>query len=332
MRILQSPFTDIATNLAIEEVLLDETDVLGPSLLFSRNGPAVVFGKNQNAWREARPRRLAASGIVAARRNSGGGTVYHDQGNLNFSFILPREIFNRERQFRVLLRALDRLGVRAELSRDTSLTVGGRKISGSAFALRATTGLHHGTLLFSADLEALTRAIQPPDWSVEGRGIESIRLPVANVSELAPEVTEARWIERLGAEAWIEWGNGVAPEWVGAETVNPSAVAEKRGHWIDDSWVWDGSPPCGISARGPLSSGAEAKIRLSVRAGRIEDVRLESSAGLPPGALLAAAWTGRRLRAELPLPPALPPGWSDFLIGFLNGDVYSSALNAAPKG
>lgn len=333
MRILVSTVADIATNLAIEEVLLGEVGVRGPALLVSRNRPSVVFGRNQNAWREAAPGRLAAPGIRAARRSTGGGTVYHDEGCLNFSFVLPRPAFDRDRQFRLLLRVLAELGVRAERVRDTSLAVAGLKVSGNAFTLRRDAALHHGTLLFSSDLAAMRRALASPAWTVTGRGIPSIRMPVANLRDLAPEATESRWIERLGEAALAEWGGGSLAEWGPADSVDPEAVARHRAKWLEWDRVWGGSPPCQIEGRAVLPAHGAVHATVALRGGRIQRVRLRAESGLAPEAQVAAAWTGCRFDPEtLPNPPVADPEWAFFLICFSRGEAYLSPSERSHRG
>jgi len=326
MRIVTSPFTDVGTHLAIEEALLDEAEGSGPALLLYRNRRAVVFGKNQNAWREARPGLLAAEGIAAARRSSGGGTVYHDEGNLNYSLILPRAMFHRDRQFRMLLRTLSGLGLDAELCDGTSLCAGGRKFSGNAFALRRTAGLHHGTFLLSSDLDALARALEPPVWSVSGRGVPSIRRPIVNLSQIAPEITSDRLMARLGEEFVAEWGDGSRPGRVSAETIRPAAVAANRAHWTSREWVWGQSPPACIRGEAVWPGGCAVSVTVQVTAGKVTRVSLTASNSEAPEAQVAEAWLGQSfppegLSADL---PRVDTAWAGFLHCFLRGDVYDA--------
>jgi lipoate-protein ligase A len=323
MRIVPSPFTDIGRHLELEEILLDEAASRGPALLLYRNRRAVVFGKNQNAWREARPGRLAEMGVETARRSSGGGTVYHDEGNLNFSLILPRAEFNRERQFRVLLRTLSRLGLQAELRDGTSLCAGGLKFSGSAFALRRTAALHHGTFLLSSDLNAISRALEPPAWTVTGRGVASIRRPIVNLSQAAPDITADRLTARLIEECVVEWGEGLRPEVVGAESLRLVSEAD-RERWTAQDWAWGHSPDSILRGEARLPGPGPVSVQVAITGGRVQRVTLEAVGGAAPGAELSEAWTGRPFTPEgLPLNGFGPDdGWAVFLRCFLRGDAY----------
>jgi lipoate-protein ligase A len=317
MRVLSSPFRDIGRNLELEDLLLGQAADRGPALLLSRNRPAVVFGKNQNAWREARPGRLADRGVETARRDSGGGTVYHDEGNLNFSLILPRADFHRDRQFRVLLRTLERLGLRAELRDGTSLCAGGFKFSGSAFVLRRNAALHHGTFLVSSDLAALSQALEPPAWNVEGRGVPSLRMPVANLARLAPEITAERLAARLVEECAVEWGDGLPLERMDAAPLLPPGESGER--WTARDHAWGRSPDSTLRLTALVPGLGPACVSVEVAGGRVLRAEL-----VPGGFDLTAAWVGRPFAPDsLPIaPPGLDPAVSGFLNCFLRGDPY----------
>lgn len=319
MRVLSSPFRDIGRHLELEELLLAQAPDRGPALLLYRNRRAVVFGKNQNAWREARPGRLADLGVETARRDSGGGTVYHDEGNLNFSLVLPRADFHRDRQFRVLLRTLDRLGLRAELREQTSLCAGGFKFSGSAFVLRRNAALHHGTFLVSSDLAALSHALEPPAWSVAGRGVLSIRMPVANLTQLAPEITTERLEARLVGECAVEWGDGRPIERADAASLLPPGARPER--WTAREHAWGRSPDSTLRMEAVLPVLGAVRVSVEVATARVR------SADLDPGGFdLAAAWVGKLFGSDT-LPTTLPgldPAWTGFLNCFLRGATYDA--------
>lgn len=181
--------TDPWLNLAREEYLLDH--LLPDQAVFYlwQNQNTVVIGKNQNPWRECQVKLLEQENGKLARRTSGGGAVFHDLGNLNFTFVVPREIYNLERQLGVILQACHQLGLAAQFQGRNDLTIQGRKFSGNAFCLRASTALHHGTLLVSADLDKLTRYLQVSQEKMQAKGIVSVRSRVINLSECQPTLT-----------------------------------------------------------------------------------------------------------------------------------------------
>ena len=188
MRVVYSSSRDVYENLAAEESLLDAAPS-EPVVLIYRNTPAVVIGKNQNPWRECSVSRLDALGVKLARRITGGGTVFHDAGNLNIACILPRAMYRRDEVLRLTINGLARLGIVAEIAGSTSLAVDGRKISGNAFCYRRDHVLHHGTLLWDADLEKLRAALVPDLPDIETRAVASVPMPVANLRTASPAIS-----------------------------------------------------------------------------------------------------------------------------------------------
>jgi len=243
VRVVVSNRTDVYENLAAEEVLLDSAPV-EPVVLVYRNAPAVVIGKNQNPWRECSVSRLEALGVRLARRITGGGTVFHDAGNLNIACILPRAMYRRDEVLQLTINSLARLGVVANITGSTSLAVDGRKISGNAFCYRRDHVLHHGTLLWEADLEKLRAVLVPDLPDIETRAVSSVPMPVANLRMLLPGHT----IESLADEVI----SGLAEAWGAAER---NDQLPELGDRVDRLKTWDwiyGSTPdftCRIEGR-----------------------------------------------------------------------------------
>lgn len=197
MWLVQSGYRNVWDNLALEEVLFQDAASARGFLLFYTNRPAVVMGRNQNPWRECRVEGLKNRGIALARRISGGGTVYHDEGNLNYGLILPRGLYQRERCFAWILASLHACGIPAVRQGSTSLGVGKHKISGSSFAYRGDAVLHHGTLLLHAHLDRLHRALQLPEVSISDHAVLSDPAPVKNLLDIQPRLTAEALISVL---------------------------------------------------------------------------------------------------------------------------------------
>jgi lipoate---protein ligase len=171
----------IYEHLAMEDYLFNQ---IIPSFLIYINSPVVVIGKHQNPWRETDPLKYPF-----ARRQSGGGAVYHDKGNLNYSFILPKELYNRDWIFSGVRKVLNNLGIHAYLSPAYALFCRGKKISGSAFRQNSKMVLHHGTLLIQTDLDQMKKALLSPYTITDNKSTRSNPSNVLNLTELKPGLT-----------------------------------------------------------------------------------------------------------------------------------------------
>lgn len=176
-------------NLAIEEHLLERVQRDQCVLYLWQNQNTVVIGKNQNPWKECRVDLLEKEGGKLARRISGGGAVFHDLGNLNFSFLVDKEKFHIPSQLEVILSAVRKLGINAQFSGRNDLVVDGRKFSGNAFCYRKHSALHHGTILVSLDYHKMVRYLQVPQQKIQSKGIDSVRSRVINLADINPGIT-----------------------------------------------------------------------------------------------------------------------------------------------
>lgn len=181
--------TDAFYNLGIEQHLLDLVPLNSCILYLWQNKNTVVIGKNQNCWKECRMQELADDGGVMVRRLSGGGAVYHDLGNLNFTFLTRKEDYDVSKQLDVILTALHSLGIAAEKSGRNDLHVGGRKFSGNAFYDNGARCFHHGTLMVDVDKEKLGKYLQVSPGKLSGKGVDSVQARVVNLKELQPTLT-----------------------------------------------------------------------------------------------------------------------------------------------
>ena len=181
--------TDPYENLAVEKVLMDGLKPGQAMLYLWQNLNTVVIGKNQNAWLECRTSLLQDEGGRLARRLSGGGAVYHDLGNLNFTFCMCKEDYDLDKQLEVIRRACTLAGIQAEKSGRNDLLAGGRKFSGNAFYQDKVHAYHHGTLMVDVDKDKLGRYLSPPKAKLQAKGVASVRSRVVNLRELSPALT-----------------------------------------------------------------------------------------------------------------------------------------------
>ncbi|CEG23478.1 Lipoate-protein ligase LplJ [Planococcus massiliensis] len=268
--------TDPRINLAIEEYLLKTMDVEKDSfLLFYINEPSIIIGKNQNTAEEINTDYVDSNGIHVVRRLSGGGAVYHDLGNLNYSFITVDD-GNSFRNFRKftepVVQALQSLGVDAELSGRNDLMVAGRKISGNAqFSTRGRM-FSHGTLMFDTEVDAVVSALKVSKEKIESKGIKSIRSRVANISEFLEEpmtVTEFRAAilnSLFEGEANVKYWELTDEDWANIHALS----AERYGNW---DWNYGKSPKFNMkhSHRFPVGG---IDVRLQVEGGAIKDANI----------------------------------------------------------
>ena len=181
--------TDPHENLAAEKILMDALQPGEAMLYLWQNLNTVVIGKNQNAWLECRTSLLSDEGGKLARRLSGGGAVFHDLGNLNFTFLMCKEDYDLDKQVTVIQRACALAGIRAEKSGRNDLLAEGRKFSGNAFYQDKVHAYHHGTLMVNVDKDKLGRYLSPPKAKLEAKGVASVRSRVVNLTELSPALT-----------------------------------------------------------------------------------------------------------------------------------------------
>lgn len=267
-RILLTGDTNPYANLAREEALL-LSGAADATLFLWQNQNTVVIGMGQNAWSECRTALLAEEGGLLARRTTGGGAVFHDLGNLNFSFIVPREAYDLSRQLSVVQNAVRSFGIDCAFSGRNDLEVSGRKFSGNAFRFTKDGALHHGTLLVSADMEKLSRYLQVSPQKLSTRGVQSTRSRVCNLADFAPVTIEAL------SEAMRE---AFQAEYGPAETEDTSVRTPPEGMRglmeRNASWDWNyGATPSFDASFAYRFAWGGVELQLTLRKGRIETCR-----------------------------------------------------------
>ena len=195
--LLISDSNDPSLNLALEEYLLGK----GINCIYLWcNEPTIVIGRNQNPYRECNLPKLEEDHVHLERRRSGGGAVYHDLGNLNFTIISHKTADAVERNFAFVAEVLGHFGIDARVSGRNDLEVDGLKISGSAFFEDGEVFCHHGTLLVDVDMTRLSEYLIPSKLKLESKGIDSVRARVANLSDFCDGITVSEVIEAFKSE------------------------------------------------------------------------------------------------------------------------------------
>ncbi|MDD3153678.1 MAG: lipoate--protein ligase [Victivallaceae bacterium] len=267
MKLIYNPCTDPAYNLAFEQIAM--TALSGPVFLLWRNRPAIIVGRNQNTLAEIDSEYVEHQGIAVVRRNTGGGAVYHDLGNVNYSFIGdcggPFDSFAPFAE--PVIAALGKMGVDAVFSGRNDILVDGRKVSGSAKCFHGGRVLFHGTLLFDVDLNVLGRALTPDPCKIASKGIASVRSRVANLKEFLPKESVETFLEKMRkliAEAFFAPGFEPPRAEMVAEA---EALAESKYR----SWQWNYGSSCkyGFSRRGYFAGVGSIAAHLEIQRGEI---------------------------------------------------------------
>lgn len=273
--IVVSPSFDPWTNLALEEHLLGQIREASMILYLWRNEHTVVIGRNQNAWRECRTELLELEGGRLARRLSGGGAVYHDLGNCNFTFLASPRSYDFDRQIGVLVRALRDLGISASFGGRNDIFVQGRKISGNAFYSGKAGRYHHGTILMDVDMERLTRYLQPSKAKLEAKGVTSVRSRVANLREFVPSLTMDDLQRAIRDAFHREFGDG--PECDAAVFLSDPSMRRLREKYAGREWIY-GRTPVFDAEIGRRFDWGEIQIGMTVARGVITECRVFSDA------------------------------------------------------
>ncbi|MEL3962253.1 lipoate--protein ligase [Lysinibacillus endophyticus] len=268
--------TDPRINLAIEEYVLKNMDIEKDDyLLFYINQPSIIIGKNQNTIEEINTDYVEDKGIIVVRRLSGGGAVYHDLNNLNFSFLTKDDgdSFHNYKKFtQPVVDALKKLGVDAELSGRNDILAEGRKVSGNAQYATRGRMFSHGTLLFKTDIDAVASALKVKKDKIESKGIKSVRSRVGNISDFLkePMTVEEFRMEILksifGGEENIQYYELTDEDWEKIHTLSK----ERYQTW---EWNYGKSPRFNIQKTHRFPSGG-IDIRLEVNKGIIEEAKI----------------------------------------------------------
>lgn len=261
-------------NLAVEECLLQLAQDRCILYLW-QNENTVVIGKNQNPWQECRLGLLEQEGGKLARRLSGGGAVYHDGGNLNFTFLMPREIYDVPRQLGVIREAVGSFGLEVVASGRNDLLVGGGKFSGNAFYKTATSAYHHGTLLVAADMEKLGRYLSPSKVKLQSKGVDSVRSRVVNLSDLCGGITVATLARALEAAFAREYGGQVdCLTEADLDAGKIAALQERNGSW---DWKFGRKMPFDGEVEGRFAWGC-VQLQLQIQQGSIQAAKVYTDA------------------------------------------------------
>ncbi|HZJ88471.1 MAG TPA: lipoate--protein ligase [Sphaerochaeta sp.] len=270
--IIISTSHDCAANLAGEALLIEaEYDRV---LYLWENDPCIVVGRYQNAWAECNLQKMREDNVQLVRRQSGGGAVYHDRGNLIFTFIENKETASEEENFDLLIAALARVGVTAEHSGRNDVTMDGKKISGNAFQKTRTKFCHHGTLLVHGDLLVMDDYLTPSSTKLASKAVQSVAARVGNLSEQVPSITISQVKEAFIEEFIARYGES---EIIAIDYSSDPAAQERYDLFGNYDSILKRSPPFSHQISHRFNWG-EVTVELLVRAAVIERATIYSDA------------------------------------------------------
>ena len=280
LKIIRTNKTNPYENLALEEHLTmnaAEGEVL---LYLWQNAHTIVIGRNQNPWRECNVEAIKRDGIYLARRLSGGGAVYHDMGNLNFTFIARDELFDVERQTDVILLACRLLGINAIKTGRNDLTVDEKKFSGHAYFSSKGYNYHHGTIMMDVNAEDLSNYLNVPDSKLKSKGVASVRSRVTNLRDY---INDDR-LSNAGTSVRIEAMKNMlvlaAEKVYGAEAMQiarPEAPKELVDKYTSEEWRLGTRIPFEKDIIHRFDWG-EVEVQLEMKGEYIKDAKIYSDA------------------------------------------------------
>ncbi len=278
-----------AENLAVEEYITMNTPKKCVVLFLWQNAHTIVIGRNQNANAELDVTSFRRDGGTLVRRLSGGGAVYHDTGNLNFTFMADRNWYDISKQVDVILHAVRHFGIPAEKNGRNDITSDGKKFSGNAYYRSGRHCYHHGTLLVSADQDRMMHYLTPSKEKLISKGVPSVRSRVINLCDKRPELTVEALKQAMissfetiyGAEAAV----GSLQEWKDGRPVLQFSFTEEFEHHVhernaffsSDAWTLGRNVRCNVSRKARFDWG-EAEICLDVDDDEVRDCIIYSDA------------------------------------------------------
>lgn len=264
-----SPSKDGWQNLAQDEWFLDTMKPDDVLLYFYVNQNAVIIGKNQNPWKECDIASMERDGVQLVRRISGGGAVYHDEGNLNFSFIVGKDVYDVPRQLEVILKAVRSFGISCEFSGRNDLLADGKKFSGNAFCARGELRQHHGTLLLNSDLGRLQNYLHPDPKKLKAKGVDSVRSRVGNL-----DIDRDAMLSAIRVAFEDQYGAVTDLAFSAEEMAKVVPYYEKQSSW---AWRMGKTPAFDLELSERFAWGG-IELQLTLKDGYVQEAKVFSDA------------------------------------------------------
>ncbi len=279
-RILISESTNPWFNLAVEDTIFRSMPADQRVLFLWRNADTVVIGRAQNPWRECRTERMEQDRVKLARRQTGGGAVFHDLGNTNFTFMAAKPEYDKEVSTSIVLSGLAKLGINGLANGRNDLVLedeqGIRKFSGSAYRETLDRGFHHGTLLLSADLNRLGDYLNPDEKKLQAKGITSVKSRVINLDTVKQDIDHQQVCDAIMQSYQDYYQESVDVEYISPQHFQDLPGFEDKFAY-QSSWDWNfgQTPPFTHSLDERFTWGG-VEILLDVKKGTIEQAHIFS--------------------------------------------------------
>ena len=274
MRYLRNHSTNVYYNMAFDEYALEQLPLDEPLFYLWQNRSAVIIGINQNAYAEVDIDYLHQHDIALARRITGGGAVYHDLGNLNYTIVGRSADIERDypQYARHMMQALRALGVETELSGRNDILVDGRKVSGYAKRVYKDRLMVHGTLMFDVDIEHLTHALTPPSDKLITKGIASVKSRVANLKDYLPNITSTQELSQALEQHLSHQYQD--EEYLLTEEQRSEIAAIAQRKFATPEWIYGRAPSNAITYSRRLPCG-NVEVHLNIKRGHIESILID---------------------------------------------------------
>lgn len=273
-KVLLSNTTNPSINLAIEEYLIHALEVNEIILFLWQNENTVVIGRNQNPWKECNYNKLEADGGALVRRLSGGGAVYHDLGNLNYTILSKKRENSIKENINIIIDALSAMGINAVFSGKNDILVDDMKISGNAYYEEDNKLCHHGTLLINANISKLSQYLLVSKLKLQSKGIDSVKSRVVNLKEIDGSITVERTKQELIKAFFNKYNKGETQIIDEAFIDSAKTFVDKYQSW---GWNFGSSPEFNISLENRFKWGG-FELNLAVKDGVIKEASIYTDA------------------------------------------------------
>lgn len=316
---LEFPSSNPYFNLAFEQYVFDCLDKAESYFALWQNDNSIIVGKNQNTVEEINAGFVKERDVKVARRLSGGGAVYHDLGNLNFTFIADAKNADKlDLKFFCLpiKKALAAIGIKAEIGGRNDITIDGKKFSGNAQYVKDGRIMHHGTIMFSSDLQVLSQALSVDNEKIVSKGIKSTRARVANISEFLDKPISLAEFKEILIENVFENAPRGNFEISDKDMSAVEKLSEKYASW---EWNYGRSPQYTVKKERRVENCGKIEIVMNVDKGLVEDMHFYGDFfGLKDCADLAAFFVGKAAREDI---------YQEVLKGINVGDYFNNLTN-----